>query len=50
MMKINADLFQRAVVATDDLPWQDSPVAGIALRVIEHDGAEVACTKLVIIS
>lgn len=42
IMKINADLYQRVVVTTDDLPWQDSPVAGIARRLIERDGDEVA--------
>lgn len=41
-MKINADLYQRAVVATDDLPWQDSLVSGITRRLIESDGGEVA--------
>jgi len=41
-MKINADLYQRAVVATDNLPWQDSPVSGIMRRMIERDGGEAA--------
>ena len=41
-MKINDDLTQRAVVASTDLPWQDSPVPGISRRLIERDGDEVA--------
>lgn len=41
-MKINADLTERAIVHTEDLPWVDSPVAGVQRRMIERDGEEVA--------
>lgn len=41
-MKINADLTQRAVVLTEDLPWRDSPMPGVQRRMIERDGEEVA--------
>ncbi len=41
-MKINADLTKRAVVQTDELPWIDSPMAGVQRRMIERDGEEVA--------
>ncbi|MGB3613999.1 MAG: cupin domain-containing protein, partial [Elainellaceae cyanobacterium] len=41
-MKLNADLAQRAVVSTEELPWQDSPMAGVQRRMIERNGEEVA--------
>lgn len=41
-MLINADLSQRAVVQHADLPWVDSPVAGIQRRMLERNGGEVA--------
>lgn len=41
-MKINADLTQRAVVNTAELPWVDSPMPGVQRRMIERDGKEVA--------
>lgn len=40
--KLNADLSQRVVVESEALPWVDSPAAGIARRMLERDGAEVA--------
>ncbi|EKV00282.1 anti-sigma factor [Leptolyngbya sp. PCC 7375] len=47
-MKIHADLTERAVVNTENLPWIDSPMAGVQRRMIERDGAEVArATSLV---
>jgi len=47
-MLINADLTRRAVVATVDLPWVDSPMPGVARKMLERDGAEVArATSLV---
>jgi anti-sigma factor ChrR (cupin superfamily) len=47
-MLINADLTQRAVVETVDLPWVDSPMPGVARKMLERDGAEVArATSLV---
>ena len=41
-MKINADLTQRAVVNSKELPWFDSPMAGVQRRMLERDGEEVA--------
>lgn len=41
-MRINADLDQRAVVNTAELPWTDSPEAGVQRRMLERDGEEVA--------
>ncbi|MGD1928955.1 MAG: cupin domain-containing protein [Leptolyngbyaceae cyanobacterium] len=41
-MQLLADLNERAVVATHDLAWSDSPMAGVERRLIERDGAEVA--------
>lgn len=41
-MKINADLTKRVVVHSDQLPWVDSPMAGVQRRMLERDGGEVA--------
>jgi anti-sigma factor ChrR (cupin superfamily) len=41
-MRINADLSQRAVVASDTLPWVASPLPGVERRMLERDGDEVA--------
>lgn len=41
-MKIHADLSQRAVVLADELPWVDSPMAGVQRRMLDRDGQEVA--------
>jgi anti-sigma factor ChrR (cupin superfamily) len=41
-MKLNADLTQRAVVVSEDLPWIDSPMPGVQRRMLERDGEEVA--------
>jgi anti-sigma factor ChrR (cupin superfamily) len=47
-MKLHADLTQRAVVASQDLPWVASPMAGVQRRMLERDGDEVArATSLV---
>ena len=47
-MQIHADLSQRAVVLSADLPWVDSPMPGVQRRMLERDGAEVArATSLV---
>ena len=47
-MKIHADLTERAVVYTQDLPWVDSPMPGVQRRMLERDGEEVArATSLV---
>lgn len=41
-MKLNADLRDRVVLATADLPWRDSPMPGVQRRMLERDGEEVA--------
>jgi len=41
-MKLHADLNQRAVVYSENLPWVDSPMAGVQRRMLERDGDEVA--------
>ena len=41
-MKIHADFSQRVVVASEELDWVDSPMAGVQRRMLERDGAEVA--------
>ena len=41
-MNINADLSQRAVVHSDELPWVASPLPGVQRRMLERDGEEVA--------
>src|SRR6202163_3148780 len=47
-MLINAELTERAVVETVDLPWTPSPMPGVARKMLERDGAEVArATSLV---
>jgi anti-sigma factor ChrR (cupin superfamily) len=47
-MLINADLTQRAVVDTAALRWADSPMPGVARKMLERDGGEVArATSLV---
>jgi anti-sigma factor ChrR (cupin superfamily) len=41
-MQINADLSQRAAVASESLPWVASPLPGVERRMLERDGDEVA--------
>ncbi|MEO1591314.1 MAG: cupin domain-containing protein [Cyanobacteria bacterium J06632_22] len=41
-MKIYADLSQRVVVSSQELPWVDSPMAGVQRRMLDRDGEEVA--------
>lgn len=41
-MKINADLNERAVLLTADMPWVDSPLPGVQRRMLDRDGEEVA--------
>lgn len=41
-MKLHADFSQRVVVASDELPWVDSPMPGVQRRMLERDGDEVA--------
>ena len=40
-MKINADLNQRAVVYSEELPWVSSPAPGVERRMLERDGEEI---------
>jgi anti-sigma factor ChrR (cupin superfamily) len=45
---VNADFTQRAVIATDTLPWIPSPQAGVERRLLDRIGGEVArATSLV---
>ncbi|MGB2925274.1 MAG: cupin domain-containing protein [Limnothrix sp.] len=47
-MQINANLAERVVLQTPELPWQDSPMAGVQRRMLDRDGEEVArATSLV---
>ena len=39
---VHADLNQRVVHDTVDLPWASSPMAGVERRMLDHCGAEVA--------
>lgn len=41
-MKLHADLHQRVVIRTRDLPWMDSPMPGVQRRMLDRDGEEVA--------
>lgn len=41
-MKLHADLQQRIVLNSEDLPWRDSPIPGVQRRMLERDGEEVA--------
>ena len=41
-MQIHADLSLRAVVDSNELPWVDSPLAGVQRRMLDRDGEEVA--------
>jgi len=41
-LKIHADLSQRAVVNSNELPWVDSPLPGVQRRMLDRDGEEVA--------
>ena len=41
-MKLHADLKDRAVVFSGELPWVDSPFAGVQRRMLERDGNEIA--------
>jgi anti-sigma factor ChrR (cupin superfamily) len=47
-MRINADLTERAVVRTAELPWVASPLPGVERKMLDRDGGEVArATSLV---
>lgn len=41
-MKLNADISQRVVLFSEDIPWVDSPMPGVQRRMLERDGGEVA--------
>ena len=41
-MKLNSDLMQRAMVDSASLSWLASPSSGIARRMLERDGGEMA--------
>lgn len=41
-MKLHAELDQRVVVQTEDLPWIASPLPGVDRRMLDRDGEEVA--------
>ena len=41
-MKLNNDLAQRAIVDSASLSWVESPSSGIARRMLERDGGEMA--------
>ncbi len=41
-MELHADFSERVVVHADELPWQDSPMAGVSRRMLDRIGDEVA--------
>ncbi|MCY4441492.1 MAG: cupin domain-containing protein [Deltaproteobacteria bacterium] len=41
-MLLNTDIAQRVVIATEEMPWVDSPLPGVRRRMLERDGEEVA--------
>lgn len=41
-MKLHADLSQRVVIDTNELPWMDSPMPGMQRRKLDRDGEEAA--------
>lgn len=41
-MQLHQDFSQRVVVDTPNLPWTPAPTPGVARRMIERDGGEVA--------
>ena len=41
-MQLNSNLNQRVVINTNEIPWVDSPMAGVQRRMLERDGDEVA--------
>lgn len=47
-MHLNADFSERVVIDTTDMPWEASPMAGVARRKLDRIGDEVArATSLV---
>ena len=41
-MLLNADRSKRVVINTNEIPWVDSPMAGVERRMLEREGDEVA--------
>ena len=41
-MKINADFTKRAVIETDDLDWNWSPILGVQRKYLDRVGDEIA--------
>jgi anti-sigma factor ChrR (cupin superfamily) len=41
-MRINADFAERVLLHADEIPWQESPMAGVERRPLERIGEEVA--------
>ena len=41
-MELNTDFSQRTLIHSPDLPWQASPSAGVARRMLDRIGGEVA--------
>ena len=41
-MLLNADRSKRVVINTNEIPWVDSPMAGVQRRMLEREGEEVA--------
>lgn len=41
-MELNADFTRRVAMHADELPWQDSPIAGVSRRMLDRIGDEVA--------
>ena len=41
-MHINANLHQRALVDSNELPWVDSPAVGVSRKLLERNGQELA--------
>lgn len=47
-MKINAEFDQRVVVHSQNLPWVDSPMAGVSRRPLDRVGDEVARASTIV--
>jgi hypothetical protein len=47
-MKIAADFSKREIVHSANLPWEDSPMAGVSRRPLDREGDEVARATTVV--
>lgn len=47
-MKINAEFDQRVVVHSENIPWVDSPMAGVSRRPLDRVGDEVARASTIV--